>query len=684
MKAFKFFLVGTTLLTLIILQGFSTHLFVGSGLRPQAELPNGAPCSGTGHATIESAIDQLAQSAVISAKIPGMTLAVSKDGRLVLNKAYGYSDYPGKKPMMPYHKCKIGSASKVFAASGIMKLTEEKPSFNINKKVYGANGVFSDWKDYDTQNAKGKSAWYAKIQMKHLLSHTSGFDGGGDTKGAAEMFGVKEEDLTYKQIHQHFLKYKDLLYEPGTQSEYSNHGMGFCGHILSEVSGKPYHTYIINKILKPLELEGRVVPYSTHVDKYMAGLHDLNDNANIVKRDHEPSDKISTGLAAGGWAATARDMVRFMVATDKLPNYPDILKPGTIDLMETKPFPSVSGSHAIGWAMQTKGSAKKLSHNGKLGGGTALIVKFTNGYKSTDGIDLSNINLAVCTNGDVSTGALGDLLDEIAKVIGKAGIPVGYDLFQTNIYDVIVPSDMQATGVFLQKENPSILRVCESWSDFTQKWSEYREKGLQLIDVEVQKANGGYQYNGVWEKGSGKQALYQFDSWDKFTKKWDALSKDGYRLLDIEHLDGSDSYVGIWGQGTGKYALYQYDGWDKFTEKWKELGDQGFRLTDIEAYDAGSKTNYIGVWEAGTDKHALYSYSSWEDFSKKWDDLSKDNYRLIDFERIKSNGKTSYLGVWRAGTGGHYLWHNADWKSFLNKQEELAKQNLYLIDFEIH
>lgn len=42
--------------------------------------------------------------------------------------------------------------------------------------VYGLNGVFKDWKDYDTKSAKGKPEWYAKIQMKHLLSHIAGFE----------------------------------------------------------------------------------------------------------------------------------------------------------------------------------------------------------------------------------------------------------------------------------------------------------------------------------------------------------------------------------------------------------------------------------------------------------------------------------------------------------------------------
>lgn len=397
-------------------------------------LPIPVPSSGASHSSIEAAIDQLVQDAVENEKIPGITIAVSKNGRLVFSKAYGYSDFPAKKAMQPYTRSKIGSVSKVLTGLGVMKLTEENPTFTLNKKVYGGYGVFKDWQDYDINNAKGPARWYAQIEMRHLLSHTSGFIGGGSIEEAADLFEVEDdEDVTYKQIHQHFIKTVGIKYEPGTDAEYSNHGIGLCGHILSEVSGVPYHTYITNKILKPLSLESRVVPYSINTTAAnMSALHSLDGNGNIIKTPHVPTEKVSQGLAAGGWAAAAQDMVRVMLATDNLPNYPDLLKPATLTLMETRPFPNVS-SRGVVWSVNPRGAGKKLTHNGKTEGGRAVIIKFTPGYKAIDNTDLSNINLAACANGAVSTNKLDALLGEIAKIVGKANIPATYDLFLSKI-----------------------------------------------------------------------------------------------------------------------------------------------------------------------------------------------------------------------------------------------------------
>lgn len=62
--------------------------------------------------------------------------------------------------------------------------------------------------------------WYEKITIQNLLDHKAGFTRSGDEEGAAEMFHVSEEDLTYAQVHRHFLRTRELLQEPGTESEY--------------------------------------------------------------------------------------------------------------------------------------------------------------------------------------------------------------------------------------------------------------------------------------------------------------------------------------------------------------------------------------------------------------------------------------------------------------------------------
>jgi CubicO group peptidase (beta-lactamase class C family) len=292
--------------------------------------------------------------------------------------------------------------------------------------------------------------WARDMQIRHLMSHTSGIIGNGDSSKAMEHFNMDQDELTYKETHLAVLlglrtngngkRIPPFGFAPGTDRSYTNHGFGLLGFIIAEVSGIPYDEFIRSRILLPIGLN-HVVPYGTSVSSRDAARHRRDANGDPQPLAHGIQDKaMSLALPTGGWAATAQDMVRLMCATDKLRNQSDLLKPGTIDEMETVTFPEVRATQPLGW--DSRNAKGKLSKNGRLSGGAALIVKFLPGYKANDGTDLSNVNLAICVNTSHSvkknnegkyvplTNFLPSLLDKIAVECGKADIPASFDLFE--------------------------------------------------------------------------------------------------------------------------------------------------------------------------------------------------------------------------------------------------------------
>lgn len=238
-------------------------------------------------------------------------------------------------------------------------------------------------------------------------------------------------------------------------------------------------------------------------------------------------------------------------------------------------------------------------------------------------------------------------------------------------------------GVWKDKSEDDFLLLGATWEEFTKRWKDLSEnKKLRLADLDVVVTGNKIHYNGVFQKGSGKYALYQYDNWGAFTKKWDELSKAGYRLTDIETFKSGNNryYVGAFKEGRGKYALYQYDNWSAFTKKWDELSKDGYRLIDVETYKSGDNQHYIGVFEEGQGKYALYQYDNWSDFTKKWDDLNKEDYRLTDIETFESGSKQYFLGVWREGKGAYGLYLFNNWDSSNAKLKEIAPYRL--IDLE--
>lgn len=244
--------------------------------------------------------------------------------------------------------------------------------------------------------------WYSEITLQHLLRHRAGFQRDGDTDGAITMFKVSAADLTYDQVHRHFLRTRPLRWKPDEAKSYSNHGFGLWTLIIEALSGKTYRSYSIDNYLKPLGLNGPVRPQTTNHDSQDAWAHELRDDKYFLL-DFENS---TLGLAAGGWTAAAQSLLKI---TDHLDS--------TYSTQELKD---------MGWAQETRG---KLHHNGRLRGGTAYVVMFPAGYTSLDGHDLGDVHVALAANIWTSTGALEDLASKIALAVPQSNIDPGYDIW---------------------------------------------------------------------------------------------------------------------------------------------------------------------------------------------------------------------------------------------------------------
>lgn len=373
-------------------------------------------------------------------KIPGATVAITKGGRLVFSKAYGYQHVVLKDPMLTTTRTRIGSVSKLFTAAAVMKLHQiTNNGFTVERRMYGPQGLFpageyggairksanANFPPPGSTRARQAETWYYQTQVKHLLSHSAGWPGSGDSEAAAKLFGVDQDKITPKQNHLYFIGTRVPKTPPGSKYDYSNRSVGVLDHVIELVSGKKYVDFVKEHILHSIGL--------THVAAVGDPKND-RDSWGFVYTDGGSSYKSvtmppgpGTG-SAGGWRATAADMARFMAATDQLWNQSDILLPATLNLMETRPFPKTVPNRALGWGVIQKGSGKWLTHNGEIEGGSAFVGKGTPGYIASDGTDLTHVTVAICANiwSEKNHASLGAAL---ARLTGKTTIPTSYDLF---------------------------------------------------------------------------------------------------------------------------------------------------------------------------------------------------------------------------------------------------------------
>jgi CubicO group peptidase (beta-lactamase class C family) len=352
-----------------------------------------------------------------------------------LHKYSGSQSYSVPPGLTPYDIKGIaiaGSNDHVYAWFTNFKVssgTSNDLDKYISPMQYTTTSTFTpdDWKK-----------WYYQMETKHLLTHSAGFAGSGDIGAANKMFGTTEASLGYKRAHQYILITRKLLFKPGTMRSYSNHGMGLVGHMISLKTGKSFYGYVRDNVLKPLNLHTRIIPYGEQINKLDAMPHSINDGK--IQTDAIVKKQSQLGLAAGGWTASAGDMIRLMLATDKLANHKDILTANSLDIMNTPPFPATASDRAIGWEyFKNNTGGVKLDHNGSTGNGQAYLVKFLPGYISNSGDDLSNIYVAIHVNvggSDISTGKkygltgkMDTLAGNIAIATSETDIPGYYDAF---------------------------------------------------------------------------------------------------------------------------------------------------------------------------------------------------------------------------------------------------------------
>jgi CubicO group peptidase (beta-lactamase class C family) len=196
-------------------------------------------------------------------------------------------------------------------------------------------------------------------------------------QGLGKELPVGEDDIIT------FMLGKRLHFQPGTMSSYSNLGYVILGRVIESISGQDYESYIRTNLLYPLGIfdmrlggsfpeERAELEVRYHEPSNREMVDDFMGNKQKVPRSYGGND-IRTLGAAGGWIASATDLLRFMLAIDGLPFPSDILSKESIELMTNNVSP---GFQPLGWRSATE---NRWFRTGTLSGTSTLMVRRSDG-----------------------------------------------------------------------------------------------------------------------------------------------------------------------------------------------------------------------------------------------------------------------------------------------------------------
>ena len=298
--------------------------------------------------SFENRIDEYLRKEMQAQEIPGVALAVVRDGKIVLARGYGLANVEHQVPVKPETIFQSGSTGKQFTATAVMMLVEEgKLSLEDKITKYFPDAPES-WRD---------------ITIRHLLTHTSGMT---DYPSDFDMRRDYTEDDLYQRM-----KPIPLAFKPGEKWSYSNLAYVTLGILIHKVSGKFYGDFLQERVFKPLEMStARIISESDIVPNRATGYRVVNGQ---LKNQGWVSPSLNT-TADGALYLTVYDMAKWDAAlyTEKL------LKKASLEQMWTpvKLNDGKTSPYGFGWGLGSVRGHRVIEHGGAWQGFKAQISRY--------------------------------------------------------------------------------------------------------------------------------------------------------------------------------------------------------------------------------------------------------------------------------------------------------------------
>ncbi len=298
--------------------------------------------------SVTASVDEYVRSEMKTQQIPGLSLAVIKNGQIILARGYGLANVELQVPVRPDTIFQSGSMGKQFTATAVMMLVEEG-KLDLDDKI---TKYFPD----------SPEAWH-KITVRHLLTHTSGMT---DYPSDFDLRRDYTEDELVQRI-----KTITLAFHPGEKWSYSNLAYVMLGVLIHKVSGKFYGDFLQERVFTPLGMStARVISEADIVPNRAAGYRLVNGQ---LKNQNWVSPSLNT-TADGALYLTIYDMAKWDAAlyTEKL------LKKSSLELMWTPVKLNNGKTHpyGFGWALGEVRGRRIVEHGGSWQGFKSYVARY--------------------------------------------------------------------------------------------------------------------------------------------------------------------------------------------------------------------------------------------------------------------------------------------------------------------
>ena len=302
-------------------------------------------------ATIEKAIDDRRKEL----GIPGISLAIVKDDKVIYLKGFGVRDFEKKLPVTPDTRFPIGSASKAFTAM-LVAMSAERGKLSLDDSPKKFLPYFT-LKDPEAAT---------KITIRDLLAHRSGLN----RTDLAMITGVltREELIKVAGMAKPTAKL-------GEKWRYQNVMYAAAGEVVEKAENSTWDKLIVERIFKPLGMNNSDTKAAEmqKAKDYSLG-YDYNPSTKVTR--HLPQREIPTVAPAGAINSSARDMaqwVRVMLNEGTMNSIRLVSDKNFNELVSKQMNIGGSVDYGLGWFLRQWNGHKVVEHGGNIDGFNAQV-----------------------------------------------------------------------------------------------------------------------------------------------------------------------------------------------------------------------------------------------------------------------------------------------------------------------
>ena len=316
------------------------------------------PVAPQNSASLNEKVDALVRGEMRRQRIPGLSLGVYRDGKIVKAQGYGMADLEWEAPVKPDTLFQSGSVGKQFTAAAIMMLVEEgKVGLDDSVQKYFPDAPQS-WKD---------------IRIRNLLTHTSGLaEYESDERGKPDGPFYLRLDFTEAQLYKKITELP-IDFKPGEKWSYRNTNYVLLGFLIHRVTGKFYGDFLKERIFAPLGMTNTRIISDADIIPHRASGYEIVDGQ---LKNQEWVSPTFNSTADGALYFNIPDLEKWDAAlyTEKL------LKRTSLNEMWT-PVTLEGGKHypyGFAWRIGEPNGHRLLEHGGAWQGFTTAICRYVN------------------------------------------------------------------------------------------------------------------------------------------------------------------------------------------------------------------------------------------------------------------------------------------------------------------